>query len=530
MGARYTYEFRGPTAETIFDLTPEAALAAFRIKGLKPTFAWQDMLGAEHLRAFTVAKMMDTDLLMSTRGLLDRALDEGHDIRWFKANLIPELQTKGWWGKADVIDPLTGNIVNAQLGSARRLETIFRTNMQTGYSIGSWQAIQRSKSFAPYLMYDAIDDHRTRPEHAAWDGIILPVDDPWWDTHHPTNGWNCRCGTLQLTEKMMKRRGLTPSKSPKQEYYDWENPRTGKTHRVPEGLDPGWDHNAGKDALAKTRDLMAEKIQALPAEYQAAVRRALTIGEQAITAATLPTVAAPPVAATPPTAVATPPAVAPPTRNLDDAIEWAEGTWAGAVRLKAKKPRTWGGMISSKKKALEKLNAMNAEVHRLREKWPKVRWSVGRFYLTTSKRGLAHANLKAINASMTIGDEWTPEMFATQARWAKRNYRNWNWVHQEAHRAYTVRHEFGHILTGEYGLMAHWLTIWDRYHNTKIKLPNGHLVSWWQKHVSNYAGTDADEALAESLAMYTSSYYNGNRAFPKDITDFLDKLLDGGFA
>ena len=48
-------------------MSPDAAISYFRAKGLKPTFAWQDMLGEEHIRAFTVAKMMDADLLDTVR-------------------------------------------------------------------------------------------------------------------------------------------------------------------------------------------------------------------------------------------------------------------------------------------------------------------------------------------------------------------------------------------------------------------------------------------------------------------------------
>lgn len=278
-------DYKDFVAETVFDLKPEVALQAFRAKGLKATFAWQDMLGDEHLRAFTVAKMMDMDMLSTTRDLVDKAMDEGLGLEWFKAQLLPELQAKGWWGKQIVTDPLTRLPIKAQLGNAWRLETIFRTNMQTAYSIGSWQGIQDYKAVAPYLMYDAIDDHRTRPAHAEWDETVLPVDDPWWNTHHPTNGWNCRCGTIQLTGDQVRRQGLEVSKSPELKYYDWENPRTGKVQRVPEGLDPGWDTNAGKTALANTQSLMAEKIAALPKEYRAAVSRALELGELAIATA-----------------------------------------------------------------------------------------------------------------------------------------------------------------------------------------------------------------------------------------------------
>ncbi|MEJ2694120.1 MAG: hypothetical protein P8166_14030 [Candidatus Thiodiazotropha sp.] len=35
----------------------------FGQKGLKPTFSWMDMLADAHDQAFTVAKMMDVDLL-----------------------------------------------------------------------------------------------------------------------------------------------------------------------------------------------------------------------------------------------------------------------------------------------------------------------------------------------------------------------------------------------------------------------------------------------------------------------------------
>lgn len=174
-----------------FDLAPEEALKFFRAKGYKIGFAWQDVWQQEHEAAFTVAKMMDLDLLRDVRGAVDKAIAEGKTFREFRRNIEPTLHDAGWWGRKEQIDPVTGEKREVQLGSVRRLRTIFRVNMQTAYAAGDWKQIEDNAQSAPYLMYDAIDDGRTRPEHKAWDGTVLRWDDPWWDTHRPPNGWNC---------------------------------------------------------------------------------------------------------------------------------------------------------------------------------------------------------------------------------------------------------------------------------------------------------------------------------------------------
>jgi hypothetical protein len=43
-------------------------------------------------------------------------------------------------------------------------------------------------------------DGRVRPEHAQMNGYIKLVDDKFWDTYMPPNGWNCRCDVIQLDE------------------------------------------------------------------------------------------------------------------------------------------------------------------------------------------------------------------------------------------------------------------------------------------------------------------------------------------
>ena len=97
----------------------------------------------------------------------------------------------------------------------------------------------------PYLRYVSVRDGRTRPEHAAWHGTVLPVRHPFWRTHHPPNGWHCRCTVVQLSENDLGRRGYDVSPDPEVRTRPWHNARTLETMQVPLGIDPGFGHNAG---------------------------------------------------------------------------------------------------------------------------------------------------------------------------------------------------------------------------------------------------------------------------------------------
>ena len=32
-----------------------------------------------------------------------------------------------------------------------------------------------------------------RADHIPFYNLMLPADDPFWDTHYPPNGWGCKC-------------------------------------------------------------------------------------------------------------------------------------------------------------------------------------------------------------------------------------------------------------------------------------------------------------------------------------------------
>lgn len=71
------------------------------------------------------------------------------------------------------------------------LETEYNTAINQSYSASRWNEIQENKDIFKYLRYQTAGDERVRDEHAELDNIVKPVDDPFWDTFMPPNGWNC---------------------------------------------------------------------------------------------------------------------------------------------------------------------------------------------------------------------------------------------------------------------------------------------------------------------------------------------------
>jgi uncharacterized protein with gpF-like domain len=99
------------------------------------------------------------------------------------------------------------------------------------------------------LHYVAVMDERTRPLHAAWHNTVLHCDDPWWDTHLPPNGWNCRCTVQALSDRDLKRYRLTVSDKAPASPLVAKAVKGKGTVMVPEGIDPGFAYHSGKAGL-----------------------------------------------------------------------------------------------------------------------------------------------------------------------------------------------------------------------------------------------------------------------------------------
>ena len=129
-----------------------------------------------------------------------------------------------------------------------RAAIIYDTNITTAYSAGRYRRMTTPESLAlyPYWRYRHHTCQHPRPQHVAWDGMILRADDPFWDTHYPPNGWRCHCTVEVVSQRMLDRNGWEVSDSPAIETRPWRNPHTGEIVNVPLGIDPGFAYNPGK--------------------------------------------------------------------------------------------------------------------------------------------------------------------------------------------------------------------------------------------------------------------------------------------
>ena len=195
-----------------FDREPKDALDYFASKGYKITGGWDEMMDEAHAKAFTVAHCAKIDVLQDIRTALHESLQSGKTLEQFKKELIPVLQKKGWWGK-ETVTGQDGETRKVQLGSPHRLETIYRTNLQSAYMAARYQQMKAASATHPYWQYQAVMDQNTRPAHAAMHGHIFAHDDPVWGTCYPPNGYRCRCTVRTLSQTRMRREGLTPESS-----------------------------------------------------------------------------------------------------------------------------------------------------------------------------------------------------------------------------------------------------------------------------------------------------------------------------
>ncbi|ATG77617.1 MULTISPECIES: phage minor head protein [Pseudoalteromonas] len=211
------------------------AIYHFKDKIKLTSESYKDLQGLIHAKAFTVAGATQLSILNDFYKAVDSAISDGETISDFRKRFDKIVDDHGW-------------SYNGKRGW--RSKVIYQNNKNTARAAGRWQQQERIKQRRPYLLYLTAGDSRVRPEHGKWNYILLPVDHPFWDTHYPPNGYNCRCKVVSLNARDIARMGLSISKPEKvnkfMESFKVVDSSTGEELNKLPGIDLGWDYNPGK--------------------------------------------------------------------------------------------------------------------------------------------------------------------------------------------------------------------------------------------------------------------------------------------
>lgn len=209
----------------------EEAEKFFRDKVNIPTDRWDDLKKGEHARGFMIAGAKRDDLLTDFHTALRKGIEQGTTLETFRKDFDGIVGKYGW---------------SYNGGRGWRTRVIYDTNLRTSHMAGRYAQMTDPAvlAYRPNWRYVHGDSRRPRPQHLAWNGLVLAADDPFWDTHYPPNGWGCKCSIEPLSDRNLQELGKSgPDKAPPLVI----DPKTG----TPIGIDKGWDYNVGKAAWGK---------------------------------------------------------------------------------------------------------------------------------------------------------------------------------------------------------------------------------------------------------------------------------------
>lgn len=106
------------------------------------------------------------------------------------------------------------------------LQTEYNQAVASSQNAARWTQFTADKADIPFLEYQTVGDDSVRASHALLDGIVRKVDDSFWSTHYPPNGWGCRCEVIQAVG----------AKSPKKDIPNVVIPELFRTNLADTGL------------------------------------------------------------------------------------------------------------------------------------------------------------------------------------------------------------------------------------------------------------------------------------------------------
>ena len=244
----------------------------FRQKVSIGTDAWTDVYAGEHDIAFTVAGAKG-QVLDDLHKQIDKVASEGMTIAEFRQNFRDIVQRTGWAYNG---------------GENWRTRVIYETNLRQSYHAGreAQMADPELRKLRPYGLYRHGGSADPREEHLALDGTVVALDDPWWDTWSPMNGWGCNCKKFMISKADADRMGLKIlEKAPPFEYEEKTIGVRGpspRTVRVPKGIDPGFEHRPGANRIGEASERYMASLSGMDPRIAAATLSSNPLREGAL--------------------------------------------------------------------------------------------------------------------------------------------------------------------------------------------------------------------------------------------------------
>lgn len=85
--------------------------------------------------------------------------------------------------------------LNAQYNT-NWLQAEYNTAVSSARMAYNWHRIKTDFGEDTMLRYETVGDSLVREAHRKLDGIIRPMNDAFWQSFYPPNGWNCRCDVV----------------------------------------------------------------------------------------------------------------------------------------------------------------------------------------------------------------------------------------------------------------------------------------------------------------------------------------------
>lgn len=103
------------------------------------------------------------------------------------------------------------SIASHQVGSWLRTE--YDTAVIRAHAAADWREFERNKDILPNLRWMPTTSPEPEGSHRRfWEArLTLPVDDPFWNDHHPGDRWNCKCSLEATDEPVCRPDDLEPA-------------------------------------------------------------------------------------------------------------------------------------------------------------------------------------------------------------------------------------------------------------------------------------------------------------------------------